>query len=103
MMAQKEHEKIEPIPARKLQDIARFMRQDADLWVFRRFELLHIVNVLALEERLSRLEQDFFDISNYETAQANGDEDFYKPQKTRARVLNQIQAAIKAYGIVFVF
>lgn len=38
-----------------LKDIAKVMTTDSDLWVMPRYEELHLINILALEQRLSTL------------------------------------------------
>ncbi|KAF2810806.1 uncharacterized protein BDZ99DRAFT_475685 [Mytilinidion resinicola] len=80
----------------ELHRIAHFMTNDPDLWVFRRYEMLHIINILALQQRMSKLEQDLMGISNYEASQAKGQE-YPKPEKSPEVLLAEIQDVVKAY------
>ncbi|KAH0538339.1 hypothetical protein FGG08_005074 [Glutinoglossum americanum] len=45
---------------RELLDVVNLYSQDSDLWVFRRFNKLHLFNILYLQRRLRNLEKDLF-------------------------------------------
>ncbi|KAH8670116.1 hypothetical protein BGZ60DRAFT_527604 [Tricladium varicosporioides] len=53
------YDKPSPVIPRSEADwsyVARYLNQDSDLWVFRRFGKLHLFNILCLQERLAELE-----------------------------------------------
>lgn len=43
----------------ELYRVAEYMDQDPDLWVFRRFGILQIFNILSIQQRLTALEGEF--------------------------------------------
>lgn len=86
----------------ELYRIAGYMTKDSDLWMSRRYERLHILNILALQRRLSILEHHLDEIVGYEEDQANGRESL-KPEKTSEALLAEIQDTVKAYGMLFFF
>ncbi len=43
----------------ELYKVAGYMNQDPDLWIFRRFGKLQILNILSIQQRLTSFEKDF--------------------------------------------
>jgi len=43
----------------ELYAVAEYMDRDPDLWVFRRFGILQIFNILSIQQRLTALEEKF--------------------------------------------
>ncbi|OCK85226.1 hypothetical protein K432DRAFT_421928 [Lepidopterella palustris CBS 459.81] len=82
-----------------LSENANWMTQDRDLWLFRRYEKLHIFNILSLQQRLATLEQQL---------ERNVDAEWRGEGEQRAAVgclpksqdnalVTEIQTAVKAY------
>ncbi|CAO2657368.1 Nn.00g034940.m01.CDS01 [Neocucurbitaria sp. VM-36] len=83
----------------ELNNIAGFMTYDSDLWITSRYERLHLINVLAIQQRMSALEQDIDDIVKYERC-IRDDVPCAPPEKSSEKVLFELQETIKAYGIL---
>ncbi|OCL12059.1 hypothetical protein AOQ84DRAFT_386385 [Glonium stellatum] len=78
--------------------VATWMNQDHDLWLCRRFESLHVFNILSIQQRLAKLERQLGKFIELESR--GGDElsqgDEYSPAK-RESLVKEIQANLKAY------
>ena len=78
--------------------LIEFLGLDHDHWVFQRHERLHLLNILAMQQRLVKLEERFDRAS-----------DVYGPHvvdvlpsvEKEEDLLQEIQDAIKAYGSSF--
>ena len=81
----------------ELNDIAGFMTTDSDLWITSRYEKLHLINILAIQQRMSALERDIDDIYKYENCETHG-EARAPLIKSSEKVLKELQETIKAYG-----
>ena len=80
-----------------LSDIAGFMTADSDLWITSRYERLHLINLLAVQQRLSKIEQDINGHYKYEECMKDGRQ--CAEPKPSAQLLQELQDAIKAYGM----
>ncbi|KAF2117647.1 hypothetical protein BDV96DRAFT_399039 [Lophiotrema nucula] len=78
-------------------NIAGFMTLDRDLWIAGRYERLQLINLLAIQQRLSDLEQDVNDVVKYERGLVTG-ETCTPPEKSSATLLTDLEKTIKAYG-----
>lgn len=82
----------------ELSKIATWMNQDRDLWLCRRFEKLHIFNILSLQHHLAKLEQR---LDRFIKAELRGGGELStvgecSPEK-RESLAREIQATLKAY------
>jgi hypothetical protein len=77
-----------PRPPRDLDLVAGYMKKDPDLWVFRRFGKLHLFNLLYLQQRLTKLENEL-----EKQIEGGEDEGFDK-------LYPSIQNALKEYGTI---
>ena len=81
----------------ELNKIAGFMTSDSDLWITSRYERLRLINVLAIQQRMSELERDIDEIVRYENCIEKG-EACAPPEKSSENILAELQGTIKAYG-----
>jgi|TARA_R110002003_G_scaffold296_5_gene18637 hypothetical protein len=81
----------------RLDKIADYISGDSDLWITSRYERLHLINLLAAQERLSRIDQDINEHLNLENCLINGEQRI-EPRKPSAQILSELRDAIKAYG-----
>jgi hypothetical protein len=72
---------------------AEFMSEDKDLWLCPRFDKLHMFNIMALQDRLSKLEMELID--GYSKEEPMLTEPW--PQADVTLVTN-IRETVKAYG-----
>lgn len=77
--------------------IAGFMTLDSDLWIANRYERLQLINLLAIQQRLSNLEHEINDVVKYERSLITG-ETCIPPEKSSATLLNDLEKTMKAYG-----
>lgn len=85
----------------ELSNIAGFMTNDRDFWVTSRFERLHLINLLAIQQRLSRLDHEINSYLKYEEY-VRGVPDTKAcdpPKRSSKEVLTELENTIKAYGI----
>lgn len=87
---------MEQVP--ELNKIAGFMTLDSDLWIANRYERLQLINLLAIQQRLSNLEHDVNDFVKYERSLIMGEE-CAPPAKPPATFLADLEKTIEAYGI----
>jgi hypothetical protein len=80
---------------RELFEIANLYSQDADLWVFRRFDRLHLFNILHLQRRLTQLEADLLRLGNGDWVAAHDEE---KDQRAMHRLVTDIRDTLRLYG-----
>jgi hypothetical protein len=72
---------------------ADFMSFDHDLWLCPRFEKLHVFNIMALQDRLSKLEKKL--IASYSNEEPAGTESWPNDD---VQLVKDIRETIKAYG-----
>ncbi|KAF2795878.1 hypothetical protein K505DRAFT_373597 [Melanomma pulvis-pyrius CBS 109.77] len=80
----------------ELNGIAGYMTADGDLWVTRRYERLHLINILAIQQRMSDLERDIDDAVKYERSLGRG-ETCSLPETSPETLLARLQETVKAY------
>ena len=81
----------------ELTKIANFMTRDTDLWLCRRYEKLHVFNILTLQQHLEDLDQQLEQLVAQESRQGaeNVSQEFLQQRKS---LLTDIGASIKLYG-----
>lgn len=86
----------------ELSKIATWMNQDRDLWLCRRFEKLHIFNILSLQHRLAKLEQR---LDRFVKAELRGGGELSTvgecSPEMRESLAREIQVTLKAYGSLY--
>ncbi|KAH7388837.1 hypothetical protein BKA66DRAFT_569151 [Pyrenochaeta sp. MPI-SDFR-AT-0127] len=82
-----------------LNNTAGLMTQDRDLWITSRYERLHLINILAIQQRLSALESEIDGIVKYEKCFTDGEEcGSPLPSERSEEILDEVQKTTKAYG-----
>jgi len=82
--------------SRELLDIAALYSEDADLWVFRRFNTLHLFNILYLQRRLSQLEEKLLRLKDGEWLAGNAYKD--EEEVSLHKLVVEIRETLKSYG-----
>ena len=74
------------------------MLLDSDLWVVPRYEELHLINILALQRRLSAFEHQANTLYECEVRQNNGQECPPSCSHHQSNFFPELQQTLKAYG-----
>jgi hypothetical protein len=76
---------------------AEYIVQDPDLWVCRRYDRLHIFNLLNLQQKLSKLEDKLDELLKQELMQKSRclPEQMLQDQ---ASLVEELQEAVRKYG-----
>ena len=82
--------------------VATFMTKDSDLWITGRYEKLQLINLLALQQRLSDLEQEIDAIVKYERRHERR-EACPPPKRSFQTILDDLEKSMKAYGKVTIY
>jgi hypothetical protein len=81
-------------------ELAAFMRSDPEIGIFRRFDYLHLRELLYLQEELTHLEEQLHTIDRTEPIEINIMSRRLDSNEERKKVISEIRVRLLDYGTV---
>ena len=82
----------------EIESIVQFMLEDPDHWLVKRHHRIHLINLIALQQQLCTLEDEFDAVVRKDNTIHRGDLEKHQSVKQQEPLLDKIQIKVKQYG-----